>query len=519
MNRKEIKKEARKNIKTKYFRNVIIVFICSCLLSSGFNYTTKNILSVETSNENINHILNNSKITNSEIIDQILDKTDVEKKIEEKFEKKFTEGVLSTFFNEITKSGSLIFGILNGINKLIFEEKVGVGFIIIIGNIVLFIFTILCLKTLEIGKKRYFLEQRKYLDTKIDKLLYTYKIKRNLHIAYILFMKNLYEVLWTFTIIGGFIKHYEYKMISYILAENPSITKKEAFKLSAKLTKNNKWNLFKIDLSMIGWEILKTFTLNLSGIFYSDVYIETIYAEVYMNLRNKNLKDNKELFTDEYINIDKEINESYPIEKYNTKTREKEKWIELDYNKSYSLQTYILFFFTFAFIGWCWEVLYHLIGHGVFVNRGTQYGPWLPIYGWGGVLIISLLKKYRDNPFKLFISSFMLCGVIEYITAWYLETFNHLKYWDYTGFFLNIHGRVCLEGLLLFGIGGCGFVYILAPLLDDLYKKIKPKIKKIICITLIIIFIIDFIYARINPNTGDGITEEYKPELYVNSNY
>jgi len=512
MNRKEIKKSARNNIKTKYFRNVIIVFICTCLLSSGFSYTTKDILSVETSNEQINLIINNTKITNSEIINQIIDKTKVSEKIEKQIENKFTNGVLSTFFNEITKSGSIIFGILNGINKLVFEGKVGIGAIIILGNIILFNFTLICIKTLEVGKKRYFLEQRKYKNTKIDKLLYTYKIKRNIHIAYILFFKSLYETLWMFTIVGGIIKHYEYMMIPYILAENPSITKHDAFKLSKKLTENNKWNLFKVDISMLGWTLLKSFTLNLSGIFYSDIYIETIYAEIYMDLRNKNYKGNEKLFIDNYLNISAPIDESYPIEKYNKKVREKISWIELDYNKSYSLKTYTLFFFTFAFIGWCWEVFYHILGHGVFVNRGTQYGPWLPIYGWGGVLIIALLKKFRDNPFKLFIASFILCGIIEYGTAWYLETFKSLKYWDYTGFFLNIHGRICLEGLLLFGIGGCGFVYILAPLLDDLYKKIKPKIKTILCITLIIIFSIDFVYSCINPNTGNGITEEFISE-------
>ena len=101
---------------------------------------------------------------------------------------------------------------------------------------------------------------------------------------------------------------------------------------------------------------------------------------------------------------------------------------------------------------------------------------------------------------------------ISVYNASYLETFNNLKYWDYTGYFLNLHGRICLEGLLLFGIGGCGFVYLLAPLLDNLYKKIKPKIKTILCIILILLFSIDFIYSSIVPNTGKGISQEYKKE-------
>lgn len=507
-NRKELKQISKNNIKSHYFRNVIFVFICTILLSGGFTYTSKNILEIETPSETINEIiLNNEKISNSEIIDELLKKADIRKEIENKLSHKYYDGIFSVFFNEITSSGSLTFGLINGLNKLIFEEKIAVGVVIIIGNILLFIFSTLFIKVIEISKNRYFLEQRRYKDTKIDKLFFPYKIKKTLHLSYILFIKSLYELLWSFTIIGIFIKHYEYKMIPYILAENPNVTKKEAFKLSKELTNGEKLNLFKLDLSLLGWIILKALTFNLSGIFYSDIYIESLYAEIYMNLRSK---EKKELLNDKLLDIKEPIESSYPEDQFSIIPDKKYKWYKLDYNKSYSFESYILFFISFAFIGWFWEVFHHFINHGTFVNRGTMHGPWLPIYGWGGIMILFFLKRFRDKPFKLFISSFLLCGTVEYITAWYLETFNNLKYWDYTGYFLNIHGRVCLEALLLFGIGGCGFVYILAPLFDNLYKKIKPKIKTIICIILITLFSIDFIYSSIFPNTGKGISQEYR---------
>ena len=231
---------------------------------------------------------------------------------------------------------------------------------------------------------------------------------------------------------------------------------------------------------------------------------------MYLRNNKKEYTNIKELLNDKFLDIITPIEEEYPEDKFSIQIDKAKKWYKLDYNKKYSLETFILLFFTFAIIGWCWEVFYHLINHGTFVNRGTMHGPWLPIYGWGGVLILFCLKKWRDNPFKLFISAFILCGIIEYTTAWYLETFNHLKYWDYTGYFLNIHGRICLEGLLLFGLGGCAFTYILAPLLDNLFEKIKPKIKTILCIILILFFSIDFIYSSIIPNTGKGISKEYK---------
>ena len=45
-NRKTLKKNARYSIKKNYFHNVIVVFICTLLLTGGFNYTTKNVLLV-----------------------------------------------------------------------------------------------------------------------------------------------------------------------------------------------------------------------------------------------------------------------------------------------------------------------------------------------------------------------------------------------------------------------------------------------------------------------------------------
>ena len=59
--------------------------------------------------------------------------------------------------------------------------------------------------------------------------------------------------------------------------------------------------------------------------------------------------------------------------------------VHRDYHRNYTLMTYILLFFIFAFIGWIWEVGIHIVEDGVFVNRGTMFGPWLPIYGFGGV--------------------------------------------------------------------------------------------------------------------------------------
>lgn len=183
------------------------------------------------------------------------------------------------------------------------------------------------------------------------------------------------------------------------------------------------------------------------------------------------------------------------------------KIIHRNYHRNYTLLTYILLFFIFSLIGWLWEVGIHIVEDGVFVNRGTLIGPWLPIYGAGGTLGIILLKKIIDNQVLTFFCVVIICSVVEYSTSWYLEEFKHIKYWDYTGYFCNINGRICLEGALVFGFAGCAGIYILAPFFDDMLNKIPIKGRIAACIVLVTLFGTDFAYSRSHPHVGKGITD------------
>ena len=181
---------------------------------------------------------------------------------------------------------------------------------------------------------------------------------------------------------------------------------------------------------------------------------------------------------------------------------------QIHYLRHYSIPSLILLFFIFSFIGWTWEVSLHLITDGVFVNRGVLHGPWLPIYGTGGVLILIILNKLREKPILEFFATVILCGFVEYFTAYYLEiTHGGQKWWDYSGYFLNLHGRICAEGLLVFGIGGMAIVYAAAPLLDNYLRRIKYRYAVPLCIILLIAFSSDQIYSKKHQNMGKGITD------------
>lgn len=85
-------------------------------------------------------------------------------------------------------------------------------------------------------------------------------------------------------------------MIPYILAENPKIQRKKAFKLSKKMMKGNKWKTFILDLSFLGWELLSIFTFELLNIFYINPYKVATTVELYEVLKKQIISQKSEYY-------------------------------------------------------------------------------------------------------------------------------------------------------------------------------------------------------------------------------
>ena len=177
------------------------------------------------------------------------------------------------------------------------------------------------------------------------------------------------------------------------------------------------------------------------------------------------------------------------------------------YLRTYTILSIVMIFFIFSFIGWSWEVCLHLVKDGVFVNRGVMHGPWLPVYGSGVSLIVVLLARWRGTPYKEAFYTLLLCGVLEYMTSYYLEVTKGMRWWDYTGYIFNLNGRICAEGLIVFVVGGMAAVYILVPLIDSQLSHVNTKTLSLIAVVLVIAFICDMVYSHYVPNTGEGITD------------
>ena len=485
-------------------------------------------------------------------------------------------GIFAAIANDFS-SGKLYIIIFEGVNSIIHSSKTTSGIFIFVSLLVSVAFWIFIKNMIGGVLRRVYLEARIYKEVPINHVLFFRLVKRWTNVALTLLLVWIFECLWALTIVGVMIKHYSYRMVPYIIAENPDIKPLEAITLSRKMMDGHKWENFILDLTFIGWYLLGIVTFGLVDVFWTIPYQVGTFTEYYAYLReeakakavpgSERLNDvylfekaeesflrqtysdieEQKHFIDEHrvtlhgaraffaknfglwIGTTEEKKEYDAVDNRRQQIVEERAvikgkiypqrlsplWIEsnnnivrsLRYLRTYTIWSVIMVFFVFSFVGWAWEVGIHLVNDGIFVNRGVLHGPWLPIYGGGVAMIMVLLARWRPKPPVEVISIVILCGMVEYFTSLYLEVTKGMRWWDYTGYFLNLNGRICGEGLLVFALGGMAAVYLLVPVLDTMWSKIKPRILQVVCIILLVIYAADMVYSSFVPNVGEGITD------------
>lgn len=137
-----------------------------------------------------------------------------------------------------------------------------------------------------VGVKRYYLLSG-VQKTPISEIMFAFKKEHYLNVVKTMFLVNLYTGLWTLLfIIPGIIKSYEYSMIPYLLAEDPTLNSKEAFRLSWEMTNGDKAAIFVLELSFLGWSLLAILACG-AGVFFLNPYIEATFAELFLALKAK----------------------------------------------------------------------------------------------------------------------------------------------------------------------------------------------------------------------------------------
>lgn len=285
--RKELKDKAKKVVHKNYWTAIVVCFLIA-LFTGEFGTSIVGVWQSEDTMDP-NYVINKMEERVDEIPDEKIDEFFTQRNVKEALNEtqiKVWEA-LDANLNSATKSQKYIFKVLDAITSFHLDQT-KLGILLIIGAILSFAFTILIADPLIVGGKNYFLKAREGENPKVGVMGEVFRKEHWLNVAIIMFLRNIYNALWYLTIIGGFIKTYEYRMIPYILAENPTVERKEAFRLSKQMMKGNKWKTFILDLSFFGWNFLSVLTFGLLSILYVNPYNAATMAELYITLKNKN---------------------------------------------------------------------------------------------------------------------------------------------------------------------------------------------------------------------------------------
>lgn len=171
---------------------------------------------------------------------------------------------------------------------------------------------------------------------------------------------------------------------------------------------------------------------------------------------------------------------------------------------------YFLLFMFFAFLGWIGESLYVSIGKARkthefhFVNRGFLSGPIVPLYGVGAVLATLTLAPFHGRHVIVFFLGILVFDTLEYFTSWSMEKLFHARWWDYTGKFLNIKGRICGLNSLIWGAASVIFIQFIEPGTMAMILRTPWNFKLALFWILLAIFLFDLyrtVSASINIHT------------------
>ena len=180
------------------------------------------------------------------------------------------------------------------------------------------------------------------------------------------------------------------------------------------------------------------------------------------------------------------------------------------YNVCYAM----ILFFIYSFIGYVFEVISVSIhSKKIVLSRGYLIGPYIPLFGFGALIILLFLSKYENDVLALFILGMFYCGTLEYFTSYIMEKIFNLRWWNYSHRKFNINGRVCLENGVMFGLGSIWLVKCCNPFISSLLGKLSNNSIVVLGIILFIILLLDFVVStftivRLEIDTGKYVNKD-----------
>ena len=167
----------------------------------------------------------------------------------------------------------------------------------------------------------------------------------------------------------------------------------------------------------------------------------------------------------------------------------------------------VIIFALISFGGWVYETIYCSVVEGEFTKRGFLFGPTCPIYGIGALAVWLVLGQI-SNPIIVFIIGAVLATVIEYSTGLFLERRFKKKWWDYSMFKFNLHGRICPQASAVFGAFSVTSVFVLVPTMLNILMIFSKHTVSVVAFIVVTLYFLDTVASLL----WNGPTTHHKVE-------
>ncbi len=162
---------------------------------------------------------------------------------------------------------------------------------------------------------------------------------------------------------------------------------------------------------------------------------------------------------------------------------------------SYSAAEWLLVFYLYCFLGWCFESAVVSVQQRRFVNRGFLRGPMLPIYGFGATLLLHIALPLHAHPVWLFFASMVAATVFEYIVGVVMERLFKIKYWDYSEHRFQFRGYICLQSSVCWGVMGLLLTWVIHPPVETLVVGLPFVLLLVLDVLLSAAFVSDVVVS------------------------
>lgn len=153
---------------------------------------------------------------------------------------------------------------------------------------------------------------------------------------------------------------------------------------------------------------------------------------------------------------------------------------------------WLFFFYFYCFGGWCFESAVVSLKSRKWVNRGFMRGPFLPLYGSGATMMLVVSKPFQENVLLTYIAGVIGATALEYVTGIVMEALFQVRYWDYTGKFMNFQGRICLRSSAAWGFLTILMTRVIHRPIEQLVFSMPSRLLNWVTVLLTIYIVADF---------------------------